>query len=119
MATEQQIITSSLIECNLEELQDIMDNISKHIAEKFGCLREKLARIQNILENNDVDVDFDRQELFEEKIDQLIHQYSEIKEQFKKGREIRCFKEKKEKEKLNEIRYARNVLAQLGIHNIQ
>ena len=66
-----------------------------------------------------MNTNFDDQELIEEQIDRLVYQYVKIKEHLKKGREIRIFKEQKEQEKMNELRYARNVLMQLGIDNVK
>ena len=62
-----------------------------------------------------MNTDFDKQEYIEEYLDTLIYEYQTVKELLKKGREIRYHKEKKEKEKDNELRCARNTLSYYGI----
>ena len=62
---------------------------------------------------------FDYQELVEEQLDCLIYEYTKVKENLKYGREVKFYMEKKEKEKTNELRYARNLLAHFGIETIK
>ena len=106
----------------LEELQEIMNNICNESAQKFYKLKSQSLHVSNILENNFnksyLNTNFDEQELIEEQIDKLIYQYEQIKKHLRDGREIRCYIEKKEKQKNNELRYARNLLAHFGIEPI-
>jgi|LauGreDrversion4_2_1035121.scaffolds.fasta_scaffold448265_2 hypothetical protein len=109
----------------LEQLQSEMLVVSNQIAQDFYKLKSYAFSANHILECNFnasfMNTNFDEQELIEEQMDRFVFQYVKLKEHFKKGREIRCFKEKKEKkeqEKSNELRYARNVLAQLGLDKV-
>ena len=71
-----------------------------------------------LYENNKYDgvvMSFIEHELFEERMDGLIYRYQKTKNLMKKGRLIRHYTEEKEKEKSNELRYARNTLAHYGI----
>lgn len=106
-------------ENDLTELEEKMNYITNKIATDLHGLTHNVNCIKFILESNELNIDFEKQEYIEEYFDKFIYQYSKIKDYFKKGREIRCYKEKKEQEKINELRYARNVLAQLGINNIE
>jgi hypothetical protein len=65
--------------------------------------------------NGEVGMSFIEHEILEERIDGLFYRYQKNKELLKKGRLIRHYKEEKEKEKMNELRYARNTLAHYGI----
>lgn len=107
----------------LENLQSEMLIITNQIAQELYALRSYTFSTNHILQCNFnpsfMNTNFDEQEIIEEYIDRFVYQYEKIKESFKKGREIRSHKEQKEQEKINELRYARNVLAQLGINNIQ
>lgn len=107
----------------LEHLQSEMNVVTNKIAQDLYALKSYSFSVNNILEYNFnpsfMNTNFDEQELIEEQIDRLLYEYVKIKEHFKKGREIRIFKEQKEQEKMNELRYARNVLMQLGIDNVK
>ena len=107
----------------LEHLQSEMIVVTNKIAQDLYALKSYTFSVNNILECNFnssfMNTNFDDQELIEEQIDRLVYQYVKIKEHLKKGREIRIFKEQKEQEKMNELRYARNVLMQLGIDNVK
>lgn len=106
-------------ETRLEELNDKMEYISNQIAQEYFILNTKVSQVNNILNinynNKFMNTDFEKQEYIEEYFDNLIYEFERVKELLKKGREIRYFKEKKEKEKDNEIRCARNTLAHYGI----
>ncbi len=103
----------------LEQLQSEMFIITNKIAQDLYALKSYAFSVNNILECNFntsfMNTNFEEQELVEEQIDRFVYQYTKMKEHFKKGREIRIFKEQKEQEKNNELRYARNVLAHHGI----
>lgn len=105
----------------LEELREKMNNMNDHSAKEFYKLKAQSCKVTAILEQNfnekTMNKNFDDHELIEEQIDKLIHQYTKIKENLKNGREVRFYIEKKEKQKVNELRYARNVLLQCGINN--
>lgn len=106
----------------LEELQEKMDYICQQNAGEFYKMKIKMAHINTIFENNfntkTMNKNFDDHELFEEQIDELIHEYIKVKELMKHGREIRLYTEKKKQQKSNELRYARNLLAHFGIDPI-
>lgn len=106
-------------ENDLTELEEKMNYITNKIATDLHGLIHNVNCIKFILESNELNIDFEKQEYIEEYFDKFVYQYTKIKDYFKKGREIRCYKEKKEQEKMNELRYARNVLMQLGINNIE
>ena len=103
----------------LEQLKSEMFVVTNKIAQDFYALKSYSFSVNNILECNFntsfMNINFDEQELIEEQLDRFVHQYAKMKESFKRGREIRCYKEQKEQEKMNELRYARNVLAHHGI----
>jgi hypothetical protein len=116
-----QINTKADSDNELEELHEKMDYICEKIAEEFYKMRFKISHINGIFENNfnrTLNSNFDEHELFEEQMDELIHEYFKIKKLLKEGRNIRFYKEQKESEKKNELRYARNALAHYGIENI-
>lgn len=106
----------------LEELQEKMNFICDQTAQEFYKLKNQSTRISEILERNFnksyLNNNFDDQEIIEEQIDKLIYQYAKIKKNLKDGREVRFYIEKKEKQKSNELRYARNLLAHFGIDPI-
>jgi hypothetical protein len=62
-----------------------------------------------------MNTDFDKHEHIELYFDTLLHEYKTVKELLAKGRAIRYNKEKKEKEKYNEVRCARNTSANFEI----
>ena len=103
----------------LEELQEKMNYNSHQTAQEFYKLKTQSFKVSEILEKNFnkfyLNDNFDDQELIEEQIDRLIYQYAKIKENLKKGRDIRFYIEMKETQKSNELRYARNLLAHFGI----
>lgn len=109
-------------EYELEELREKMKYISNQIALEFRKLKKQSINVTEILEknyNNEfMNENFDEQELVEEHIDNLLYQYEKVKKYLKYGRDVRFYKEKKEKEKSNEIRYAKNLLAHFGIKSI-
>lgn len=106
-------------ETKLEELNEKMEYISNEIAQEYFVLNTKVSQVNNILNinynNKFMNTNFEKQEYIEEYFDSLIYEFERVKALLKKGREIRYFKEKKEKEKENEIRCARNTLAHYGI----
>lgn len=116
---EQSNIDENFSGVEVDFLQSEMLLISNKIAQELYTLKSYSFSANHILHCNFnasfMNKNFEEQELIEEQLDRFVHQYTKIKEYFKKGREIRYHKEQKEKEKMNELRYARNVLAQLGI----
>jgi len=107
----------------LEELHEKMNYINEQSAQEFRRLKSQSFKVTTLLEqnfNNDyINKNFDEHELIEEQIDKLIYQYTKIKENLRRGREVRFYIEKKEKQKVNELRYARNVLTHLGIYPVK
>lgn len=103
----------------LDELQEKMNYICDQTAQEFYKLTCQSLKVSDILERNFnktyLNNNFDQQELIEEQIDKLIYQYTQIKKNLRDGREIRLYMEKKEQQKSNELRYARNLLAHFGI----
>ena len=95
-------------ETELEELDEKMEYISEQISEEFHVLNTIVSQVNGILNinfnNKFMNTDFDKQEYIEEYLDTLIYEYQTVKELLKKGREIRYNKEKKEKQKDNELR---------------
>ena len=87
------IISFNKIDGNLDKK---MENICDEVYKDFCNLQKKFLKIQIILEN-DLNKNFDTQELIEEKLDELFYEYIKIKEQIKMGREIRFYKEEIEK----------------------
>lgn len=107
----------------LEELQEKMNNINEQSAQEFHKLKSQSNKITALLEQNFnenfINKNFDEHELIEEQIDKLIYQYTKIKDNLRNGREVRFYIEKKERQKVNELRYARNVLTHLGIYPVK
>jgi lipid A disaccharide synthetase len=106
-------------EIGLEELVEKMKYISQEIAEEYNVLNNIVSQVNIVLNNNYntkfMNTDFDNQEYIEENLDRLVHEYQTVKELLKRGREIRYYKELKEREKDNENRCARNILVDYGI----
>ena len=106
-------------ETELEELDNKMKYITQQIAEEFHILNNIVSKTNSVLNvnynNKFMNTNFHQQENIEWYLDNLVHEYQTVKELFKKAREIRYNKEKKEKEKDNEkdneIRTARNTLS--------
>ena len=100
-----------------------MEYVSEQISEEFHILNTIVSQVNGILNinfnNKFMNTDFDKQEYIEEYLDTLIYEYQTVKELLKKGREIRYNKEKKEKQKDNELRGARNTLKYCGINSDQ
>jgi hypothetical protein len=110
-------------ETELEELDEKMEYISEQISEEFHILNTIVSQVNGILNinfnNKFMNTDFDKQEYIEEYLDTLIYEYQTVKELLKKGREIRYNKEKKEKQKDNEVRGSRNTLKYCEIKSEQ
>jgi hypothetical protein len=106
-------------EIGLEELAEKMKYISQEIAEEYNVLNNIVSQVNIVLNNNYntkfMNTDFDNQEYIEENLDRLVHEYQTVKELLKRGREIRYYKELKEREKDNENRCDRNILVDYGI----
>jgi hypothetical protein len=106
-------------ETELEELDEKMKYIGQQISEEFHILNNIVSQVNSVLNlnfnKNFMNTNFDQQENIEWYLDSLVYEYKTVKEFLKKGREIRYNKEKKEKEKDNELRYARNTLANFEI----
>jgi hypothetical protein len=104
-------------ETELEELNEKMEYVGQVISEEFHLLNNIVSQINGILNvnfnNKFMNTDFDKHEHIEFCFDTLIHEYQIVKELLKKGRAIRYNKEKKEKEKYNELRCARNTSVKL------
>jgi len=106
--------------CNeLEELQEKMNYICDQTAQEFYKLTCETLKVSDMLERNFnktyLNNNFEQQEMIEHQVDKLISQYFQIKKNLQDGREIRFYMEKKEMQKCNELRYAKNLLASLGI----
>lgn len=103
----------------LKELEEKMNNNCNETAQEFYKLKCQSFKVSETLEKNYnkyyLNNNFDDQELIEEQIDILIYEYAKIKENLKKGRDIRFYIEKRKEQKLNELKYARNLLAHFGI----
>jgi hypothetical protein len=84
-------------ENKINEIEENFTNVSKQIGQELYKLRYIVKLIDNTLENNydsnNDDINFDNQELIEEQFDKLLFKYALVKELFKKGREIRYYKE--------------------------
>jgi hypothetical protein len=106
-------------ETELEELDEKMEYIGEVIAEEFHLLNNIVSQISGVLDvnfnNKFMNKDFDKHEHIELYFDTLIHEYQTVKELLQKGRAIRYHKEKKETEKYNELRCARNTSANYEI----
>jgi uncharacterized membrane protein YheB (UPF0754 family) len=104
---------------DLDEINEKYEYVTNQIAQEFHKLNNISQNISDILEKNFnskfMNKNFGTQELIEEQFDNLLFKYLQTKELLKKGREIRFYKEKKEKEIENEKRFARNALAHYGI----
>lgn len=102
-------------ETELEELDEKMKYISQQIAEEFHILNNIVSKTNSVLNlnynNKFMNTNFDQQENIEWYLDSLVYEYQTVKQLFKKGREIRHNIERKEKEKDNELRCARNTLS--------
>jgi len=104
----------------IEELIEKMEYVCNQTSNSFYNLKKKVNNVNILLENNFnsnfVNSNFDHHELIEEQIDNLIYDFSKIKEFIKKGRLIKFYKEKKENNKKKELLYARNALVYYGIN---
>jgi hypothetical protein len=80
-----------------DKLEEKLHDISKKIEEELYKLRYIVKIIDNTLDvnydSNNKEINFDNQELIEEQFDNLLFEYAMVKELFKKGREIRYYKE--------------------------
>jgi hypothetical protein len=106
-------------ETELNELDEKMEYIGEVISEEFHLLNNIVSQINSILNvnfnNKFMNTDFDKHEHIEFYFDTLIHEYQTVKDLLAKGRAIRYNKEKKEKEKYNEVMCARNTSANYEI----
>lgn len=107
----------------IEEINEKMTCISEMIACEFTNLKKISSNLNNTLDDNYnskiTNKNFDEQELIEEKLDTLLFEFSKVKVLLKKGREIRYYKELKEKEIEKQKIFARNLLIQYGIKPFQ
>lgn len=103
----------------LEEMQEKMNFVCEQTAQEFYKIKAYSQKVTKILEenfnNNFTNKNFNEHELIEEKIDELIFQYAKAKELIRKGREIKFYKEEKEKQIKLHKKLARNALAHYGI----
>ena len=103
----------------IEEMNEKLNYVCEMAAQEFYKLKTFSSKVTNILENNYnlqfMNKNFDEQELIEEQLDKLMFEYVKVKELLKKGREIRFYKEAKEKKIAREKMIARNILAHCGI----
>ncbi|MFY7728056.1 MAG: hypothetical protein ACOVRN_00915 [Flavobacterium sp.] len=60
-------------------------------------------------------ITFDDHEIVEEAVDAFTYRFQKTKQLLKEARLIRCYIEQKTAQKENEIRFAKNALAQYGI----
>lgn len=83
-------------------LEEKMTYINNKLSHDFYALKKNVNKVSYSLDNkfktNKIINNFDIYELAEEHIDEMIYEYAKIKQLLKKGREIRCLKELKEKE---------------------
>ncbi len=83
-------------------LEEKMTYINNKLSHDFYALKKNVNKVSYSLDNkfktNKIINNFDVHELAEEHIDEMIYEYAKIKQLLKKGREIRCLKELKEKE---------------------
>lgn len=88
-------------------LEEKMTYINNKLSHDFYALKKNVNKVSYSLDNkfktNKIINNFDIYELAEEHIDEMIYEYAKIKQLLKKGREIRCLKELKEKEQYNTI----------------
>jgi hypothetical protein len=103
---------------DLDEINNKMNTVMQHISNEMIKLTKYIENIKTILDTTNINASFEEQELIEEYFDKLIHEYNKSKPLFKQGREIRIYKEAKEREILNQKRFARNVLVHYGIQHI-
>jgi hypothetical protein len=105
---------------NIDEINEKLDYITNKISQEFYKLKPVCKTINEMLEtnfnSNFINTNFDEQELIEEQIDTLIFNYNCVKNLSKKGRDIRVYKQLKDKEIENQKRFARNALAHYGIN---
>jgi hypothetical protein len=110
-------------ETELEELDEKMEYIGDQISEEFHILNNIVSQISGILNvnfnNKFMNTDFDKHEHIELYFDTLIHEYQTVKGLLQKGRAVRYHKEKKEKQKDNELRCTGNTLKYYGIKSEQ
>ena len=101
--------------------ESIDENVNKlnkeflNISQRMKYMNDMFNRLYENNKYDSVGMSFMEHELLEEGMDGLFYRYQKTKELLKKCRLIRHYKEEKEKEKLNELRYARNTLAHYGI----
>lgn len=117
-----EIVTKLMTETALDDnMSEIVTKLNMHflnISQRMKNINEMFIRLYERTHDTSVGMTFLEHELLEERMDQLLYMYSKSKELMKQGRLIRHYKELKESEteKLNELRIARNTLAQYGIH---
>jgi len=103
----------------LDEIQEKMNLVCQQTSEEFYKLKTYSQNVAKILEenfnNNFTNTNFDEHELIEEKLDEFIFQYAIAKELIRKGREIKFYKDEKEKQIRIHKKLARNALAHYGI----
>jgi hypothetical protein len=109
-------------ELSIKMLNEHMDETVNKLNIEFLNISQRMKYMNDtfdkLYKNNKYDglgMLFIEHELFEERMDSLIYRYQKTKNLLKKGRLIRYYTEEKEKEKSNELRYARNTLAHYGI----
>jgi len=89
-------------ETGLDELSEKMKYISQEIAQEYFGLKNIVSQVNIVLNinynNKFINTDFDNEEYIEENLDRLVHEYKTVKELLKRGREIRYYKELKERE---------------------
>jgi hypothetical protein len=109
-------------ELSIKLLNEHMDETINNLNMEFLNISQRMKHINMMFDrlyknntNDKVGMSFIEHEILEERIDGLFYRYQKTKELLKKGRLIRHYKEEKEKEKMNELRYARNTLAHYGI----
>lgn len=96
---------------DLEELKVKFDSLTKTISNEMSRLKKYAENVSKDL-NVNTKTSFEEQELIEEQIDIFMYEYHTLKHLLKQGRELRIYKETKEKEMNNHKRFARNVMAQ-------
>lgn len=103
----------------IEQMNNTVNNLNKEFWDNMQRMKHINVMFEKLYlenKNNEVGMSFIEHELLEERMDGLFYRYQKTKELLKKGRLIRLYKEEKEKEKKNELVYARNTLAYYGIN---
>jgi hypothetical protein len=109
-------LSSKMLDEHMDETINKLNKEFLNISQRMKYMNDMFDKFYENNKYDGVGMSFIEHELFEERMDGLIYRYQKTKNLLKKGRLIRHYIEEKEKEKLNELRYARNTLAHYGIN---